>query len=662
MKFFRAVVAVAIVSLSVKFVTAVAAQQHPPTFRGGVDLIGLDVSVLDKDRQPVRGLTAADFTVTIDGQTQQISAFKAVDIPPPPVSDAATWLRAVAPDVVTNTHPPGRVVAILIDDGSFAQREPETSAVYVRQKARAIAREAIDALGPDDLAAVIFTENNHAAQNFTHDRARLLAAIGEAGVVPGTNVMVQVDGSSLTESQAARLDLANCYSDAVQIEAVERVAQALQSLPQQRKILLYVSVGHAIKPVVSVITREVDPCNVLARDAMNAAFRAAQLANVTIEAVDVEGLVVGQVGHGPNQDPFGNKTTLKVEFLRTMAETTGGRAIVNSNDMERGVRALLDESASYYYLGVERPAARRDGEFHPIRVRVNRPGLDVRTRKGFYEPTRKAQQALAARLPRPIDRAITAALPQGDFPLAVSVAPFAAGQGQAELAVVLNVLHPHVAGSAASAPERVTLGATAFNPETGDATGTWRQEMNVTWNSTSASNGEFEFLWRLPVRQSARYEYRLAVETAGGQSSSVYTYADIPNFAKEPLSLSGLAVLANPRPKVGPAEALSGLTPAPPTARRVFRGTDTVRAFVRIYEGGTKPLVPLTITTRLLDANDQQIGSGSRQVDPPAFSTARSFDYVFEVPLRVPSGEYLLIIDVSAGNKRVQRALRYHVE
>jgi hypothetical protein len=345
-----------------------------------------------------------------------------------------------------------------------------------------------------------------------------------------------------------------------------------------------------------------------------------------------------------------------------MAETTGGRAIVNNNDMERGVRALLDESASYYYLGVERPIARRDGEFHPIQVRVNRPGLDVRTRKGYYEPTKKAQQALAARLPRPIDRAITGALPQGDFPLAVAIAPFAADHGRAELALVLNVLHPHVAANAASAPERVTISATAFNPETGDATGTWRQEMNVTWNSTNASNGEFEFLWRLPVRQSARYEYRLSVETAAGQSSSVYTYADIPNFAKEPLSLSGLAVIAEPGPKAGPAQALAGLTPASPTARRVFRGTDTVRAFVRIYEGGTRPLVPLSITTRLIDASDQQIGSGSRQVDPSAFSTARSFDYVFEVPLRVPSGEYLLVLNVSAGDKQVQTSLRYQVE
>ena len=668
MECFRATLAVASGLLSLVFVSAVLARQNPPTFRGGVDLIELDVSVLDKDRHPVRGLTAADFTVTIDGQTRQVSAFKAVDIPPSPVSQAATWLRDVAPDVVTNTHPPGRVIATLIDDGSFAQREQDTSAVYVRQKARAIAREAIDALGPDDLGAVVFTENNHTAQDFTHDRARLLAAIGEAGMVPGTNVVPQADGSAFTQSQAARLKSVDCSPYIRQIEAVERVAEALQSLPQQRKILLYVSAGHPVTPAMQSnnlpgrLGIKSNPCNDRQRDAMAAAFRAAQLANVTIQAVDVEGLVVGQIGHAPNGDPFSNGTTQKVEFLRTMAETTGGRAIVNNNDMERGVRGLIDESASYYLLGVAPPTPKRDGEFHPIRVGVNRPGLDVRTRKGFYEPTKKARQALAAGLPRPVARAIAGALPQGDFPLAVAVAPFAVDQGKPGLAVVLNVLHPHVAASPASAPERVTLSATAINPETGDATGTWRQQMDVRWNSTSTSDGEFEFLWRLPVQPSARYEYRLSVETGEGQSSSVYTYADIPDFSKEPLSLSGLAVIATPSPKAGPANALAGLTPAPPTARRIFRGTDTVGAFLRIYEGGTKPLVPLTISTRLVDSRDQQIGSGGRDVDTSAFSAARSFDYRFKVPVHLPSGEYLLTVDVSAGDKRVQRTLRYHVE
>src|SRR6266545_4643188 len=82
-----------------------AAQQPPapapgaiPTFRGGIDIVELDVSVLGHDRVPVRGLTAADFTVLEDGEPQPIVAFDAVDLPDV-AREGASWLRDIAPDV-----------------------------------------------------------------------------------------------------------------------------------------------------------------------------------------------------------------------------------------------------------------------------------------------------------------------------------------------------------------------------------------------------------------------------------------------------------------------------------------------------------------------------------------------------------------------------------
>src|ERR1041385_4010416 len=73
------------------------------TFRAGVDLVEIDVSVLDKDRHPVHGLTAGDFTVTIDNQPRRVASFKEIDIPPAaPGPMLASWTRDVAPDVATN--------------------------------------------------------------------------------------------------------------------------------------------------------------------------------------------------------------------------------------------------------------------------------------------------------------------------------------------------------------------------------------------------------------------------------------------------------------------------------------------------------------------------------------------------------------------------------
>ncbi len=74
---------------------------QPPQFRAAVDLIHLDVSVLDKNRRPVRGLSAADFIVLEDGKPQAVSTFTAVDYPDvePPTTP---WMRDVDSDIRRN--------------------------------------------------------------------------------------------------------------------------------------------------------------------------------------------------------------------------------------------------------------------------------------------------------------------------------------------------------------------------------------------------------------------------------------------------------------------------------------------------------------------------------------------------------------------------------
>ena len=142
-------------------------------FKSGVHLVHLDVSVLDRDRKPVRGLTAADFTVLEDGKPQKIAAFAAVDVPaPPPVT--APWMRSVAPDVRTNEHvnnPEGRLIVVLLDD-AMIPFDP-----FAIKSAKAAARKVIDQIGPADRVAVVFSAGS-AGHAELHERSRAPAGSG----------------------------------------------------------------------------------------------------------------------------------------------------------------------------------------------------------------------------------------------------------------------------------------------------------------------------------------------------------------------------------------------------------------------------------------------------------------------------------------------------
>src|SRR5262252_3441897 len=78
-----------------------ALQQNPPKFIGGIDVVKVDISVYDKDHRPMKGLTAADFTVLEDKLPRPVVGLAEVDIPEPS-APTAKWMRDAPADVTTN--------------------------------------------------------------------------------------------------------------------------------------------------------------------------------------------------------------------------------------------------------------------------------------------------------------------------------------------------------------------------------------------------------------------------------------------------------------------------------------------------------------------------------------------------------------------------------
>ena len=135
-------------------------------------------------------------------------------------------------------------------------------------------------------------------------------------------------------------------------------------------------------------------------------FDAANRSNTAIYAVDPRGLSTGEFDI---QDNIGMRTSQEslrqtMNTLRTLADETDGRAIINRNDLAKGMQQLIRDSSAYYLIGYNSTQSPSDGKFHEIRVRVKRPGLQVRARKGYWALTaaetragRRAAEGRAAR-------------------------------------------------------------------------------------------------------------------------------------------------------------------------------------------------------------------------------------------------------------------------
>jgi VWFA-related protein len=126
----------------------------------------------------------------------------------------------------------------------------------------------------------------------------------------------------------------------------------------------------------------------------------ANRANVAFYPIDPRGLVVFDepISKPTTGAPPGATTTIvppsadnerltaRLTSLRTLAGATDGLAILNSNDLAAGFRRVVDDLSSYYLLGYY-STAKLDGKFHSITVRVKRPGIEVRARRGYLSAT-----------------------------------------------------------------------------------------------------------------------------------------------------------------------------------------------------------------------------------------------------------------------------------
>lgn len=644
--------------------------QAAPQFRSTIELVRLDVSVLDKKRQPVRGLNPTDFTILENGVEQSIAAFTPVELPDlVPDPTGAPWLKSVAADVGGNVDMQQRRLFILAIDDATVEND-----VHAIKGVKDIAKSVVSRLGPTDLMSVVFTRDNRGSQDFTSDRARLVKAIDTFTV--GYRGM----GGGDRTTGANMDDLWYMYS----VGMLERAVDFLSDVPDRRKAIIYVGQGlpfdleTAVTPVSADIARAKDPSStgplsaqqlqMRIKDQMQDAFDRARRANVNIYTVDACGLrvpkaappptaAVGNIGPPPPTCQPG----VEIDYLTQVAAATGGRPIVNTSDPNPGLDQVFAENASYYLLGYQSTDQAHDGKFRQLEVRVNRPGLEVRTRTGYDAP-RDVSSARPKPLVSPLNKAIGSVVPRGDFPMQITAAPFAIaekGKPPSTVAIIVGLKQP-IRESVDKTVENVELQISAYDVD-GRSYGNSRARADVTLRAGSTGFAEYEVFGRIDLKPG-RYQLRVAAFLASFDTAgSVYFDVDVPDFSSQPLSMGGLLVSATPSPVFAPKEGLKAIVPVIPTTRRVFAPTHAVSAFTRLYQGGKAKLVDIDAHMTIRDTQDKVVLDKPLSVPADKFDR-RAADLRFDVPVAdLPSGHYLLTVEAGSGPTAVRRDSRFQI-
>jgi hypothetical protein len=162
------------------------------------------------------------------------------------------------------------------------------------------------------------------------------------------------------------------------IDALESIGHHLAGI-QQRKNLIWISSGFPL----TVFNRPGYRRGFAAQE-INRATRSLNDANVAVYAVDARGLIATFGTQGTVTVPTLSMVQANQDILQSASELTGGRAFVNTNDIKGAIRRAIDDARMTYVLGYYPTDDRWNGRFHPIVVKVNRPGLEVRHRNGYF--------------------------------------------------------------------------------------------------------------------------------------------------------------------------------------------------------------------------------------------------------------------------------------
>ena len=436
-KFFRRALAL-LLCASMVCPQAVLAQQARSgdggfTFKVTSELVLVSVTVRDKKGELVRGLKQSDFTVLEDGKAQHIQTFDVEDVasfaPAPQTGPAQAEMVAPKTDLLTGKTAPARealrdrrLIVLFLDLSSLQSDDSDRA---VESAKNFIAKQ----MTPADLVSIVtFDTGIKVAQDFSSDKKLLTAALERVGGIEGGGQEAGTTGTSEGTPEDAGSFVAddtdyNIFNTDLRLQALATIAKNLAGI-DQKKSILYFSSG---------MTKTGVENQAQLRAAVNAAVRS----NVSIYAVDSRGLEAMPPGGGATSASLRGVSAYSgaavqndldsnfasQETLVTIANDTGGKAFLDTNDFSKAYSKVQADSETYYVLGYRSSNPSRDGHFRRIQVKLNRNDVKMQYRMGYYGP-RDFQHFTKEDREQQLQEELTSDLPNTDLPVYLATGYF----------------------------------------------------------------------------------------------------------------------------------------------------------------------------------------------------------------------------------------------
>jgi len=521
--------------------------------------------------------------------------------------------------------------------------------------------------GADMIGIVSLASSLRLDQDFTNDRARLLRVLNRYTHAEGQGMDngatgdadgIEETGNAYTPDETEY----NQFNTDRKLQALQSIAQVLSHF-NQKKSVIYFSSGMTQTGIEN-------------QAALRAAVNTAIKANVAIYTLDARGLEA--------QPPGGSAATASLrgaamytgnavqssldanfasqETLTTLAADTGGKAFLDTNDLGQVFDRVQRDTSAYYVLGYTSNNPMRDGKYRRIQVRVNRAGLNLEFRRGYYAP-KDFQHFNTEDKEQQMEDELASELPNTDVAMYMAASYFRLDERRFYIPVALVVPGSQIPFTQGGDKDKASLDFIGqVLDELKRPVSSVRETVKLALDASQQvrrKNVQYSTGFVLPA---GKYHFKFVVrENQSGRLGSFETDFVIPDIKKAPLKLSSIVLASQRQPankKTQNPLVRDGIELVPNIAH-VFTTDQHLYLFYEVYEparekspAGDKSAEvknPIHVLTSILFFNGKVKTYEtplveSRQLNAPERKAAV---FQFDVPLtRLKPGLYTCQVNV----------------